>query len=195
MNVPYLRQGTTFSLLAIAFTVTIIILSHQNYSAMAIPQPYRGENETFGVISSIQNDDSGKPAWIVTGHWKTSLLNDLSSNASQATENTTSPFAGSPFNAQVEMVRLDGTAGHTHTITNFILANASRLDNMTIAFNGTSTASLREGPITDIPTSIKIIGDKVISILLDPSRIDNHYGNTPIYGIVQDRHQQPPFLE
>ena len=191
MNVRYLRQAMTFFLLAVAFTVTIIILS-QTYSAMAIPQPYRGENDTFGAIASIQNDDSGNPAWIVAGHWKTGLLNDLSSNASQATENTTSPFAGSPFNAQVEMVRLDGTAGHTHTITNFILANASRPDNMTTVFNGTSTASLREGPVTDIPTSIKIIGDKVISILLDPSRIDNHYGNTPIYGIVQDRNQQPP---
>ena len=194
MNVRYLRQAMTFSLLAIAFTFAFIILIQQSYSSMAIPQPYRGGNDTFGTIASIQDDDSGKPAWIVSGHWKTNLLNDLSSNASQATENTTSPFAGSPFSAQVEMVGLDGSAGHAHTITNFILANASRSDNMTIVFNGTSTASMREGPVTDIPTAIKIIGDKVISIWLDPSRIDNHYGNTPIYGIVldKDRHQQPP---
>ena len=194
MNVQYPRQAMTFALLAIASMVTITF-TQQDYTAMAIPQPYRGENDTFGVISSIQNDDSGKPAWIVTGHWKTSLLNDLPSNASQATENTTSPFAGSPFSAQVEMVGLDGTAGHTHTITNFILANASRPDNMTVVFNGTSTASMREGPVTDLPASIKITGDKVISIWLDPSRIDNHFGNTPIYGIVMDddrQRQGPP---
>jgi hypothetical protein len=47
-------------------------------------------------------------------------------------------------------------------------------------------ASMREGPVTDIPTWIKFNGNKVISIWLDPSRIDNHYGNTPIYGIVMD---------
>ena len=171
-----------------------IIFTQQDHTVTAIPQSYRSENSTFGVISSIQNDDNGKPAWIVSGNWKTTLLSDLSSNASQAAANTTSPFAGSPFSAQVEMVGLDGTAGHTHTITNFILTNASRPDNMTNVFNGTSTASMMEGPVTDLPTSIKITEDKVISIWLDPSRIDNHYGNTPIYGIVIDdyRHQQGP---
>jgi hypothetical protein len=138
------------------------------------------------VISSIQNDESDKPGWIITGHWKGNLLRDLSSNASQATENATSPFEGSPFDTQVEMVRLNGTAEHTHTITNFVITNVSKPDNMTKIFNGTSTASLREGPVTDIPTAIEIIGDKVISIWLDPSTIDNHYGNTPVYGIVID---------
>ena len=28
--------------------------------------------------------------------------------------NTTSPFARSPFDTQIEMIRLNGTAGHTH---------------------------------------------------------------------------------
>jgi hypothetical protein len=54
---------------------------------------------------------------------------------------------------------------------------------------------MREGPVTDIPTSVKIMGDKVISIWLDPSKIDNHYGNTPIYGIIIDENvnsQGPP---
>jgi hypothetical protein len=83
----------------------------------------------------------------------------------------------------------------THTITNFVITNVSKPDNMTKIFNGTSTASLREGPVTDIPTSIEIIGDKVISIWLDPSTIDNHYGNTPVYGIViedDDEHRPDP---
>lgn len=183
MSRQHLRHAMTFSSLVIALMI-MIIFSQQDYTATAIPQAYRSENSSFGVISSIQNDDSGKPAWVASGNWKTSLLNDLSSNASQAAANTTSPFAGSPFSAQIEMVRLDGTAGHTHTITNFILANASRPDNITKVFNGTSTASMMEGPVTDVPISIKITGDKVINIWLDPSRIDNHYGDTPIYGIV-----------
>jgi hypothetical protein len=55
-----------------------------------------------------------------------------------------------------------------------------------MTFNGTATANMREGPVTDIPSSITITGDKVISILLDPSKISNHYGNTPIYGLLMD---------
>ena len=98
----------------------------------------------------------------------------------------TSPFSRSPFDVQVEMVRLNGTTGHTHTITNFVLTTISQPNNMTKAFNGISTASMREGPATDIPTSIKITGDKILSVWLDPSRIDNYFGNTPIYGLVID---------
>jgi hypothetical protein len=51
---------------------------------------------------------------------------------------------------------------------------------------------MREGPVTDIPTTIRIMGDKVISIWLDPSRIENHYGNTPLYGLVMDVEKPRP---
>jgi hypothetical protein len=54
---------------------------------------------------------------------------------------------------------------------------------MTAIFNGTSTANFREGPITDIPTTISITNGKVISIWLDPAKINYHYGDTPVYGI------------
>ena len=166
-----------------------IILSQVSYDTTASQQQLRNENFTFGAISSIQNDENGKPDWIITGHWKTNLLSENASK--KVTGNTTSPFARSPFDAQMEMIRLNGTAGHTHTITNFVLANMSQPNNMTKVFNGTSTASMREGPVTDIPTTIRIMGDKVISIWLDPSRIENHYGNTPIYGIVMDEKPRP----
>jgi hypothetical protein len=65
----------------------------------------------------------------------------------------------------------------------------SQPNNMTKVFNSTTTARTRERPVTNIPTSIKITGDKVISIRLDPSKIDNHFGNTPIYGLVIDDHR------
>ena len=177
-----------FTLLTATLAVSII-LSQVSYDTTATPQQLRNENFTFGAISSIQNDQNGKPDWIITGHWKTNLLSENASK--KVTGNTTSPFARSPFDAQMEMIRLNGTAGHTHTITNFVLANGSQSTNVTKVFNGTSTASMREGPVTDIPTTIRIMGDKVISIWLDPSRIESHYGNTPIYGIVMDEKPRP----
>ena len=185
-----IRHAMIFASLATILMVTIIFT--QSYPATAFPQQYQSGNQIFGVISSIQNDESGQPAWIVTGPWTTTLLSDSSANASQPMGNATGPFGGSPFNTQVQMVRLDGTAGHTHTITNFVLANVSQPNNMTKVFNGTSTASMREGPVTDIPTTIRIMGDKVISIWLDPSRIENHYGNTPLYGLVMDVEKPRP---
>lgn len=61
---------------------------------------------------------------------------------------------------------------------------------MTTILNRTSTANFREGPITDIPTTITITNEKVISIWLDPTKINYNYGDTPVYGIVlKEMHQ------
>jgi hypothetical protein len=200
------RHGVTMALLAIvpilvtAGTMMTMTIYQGHYNVKAFPQGYDREsyNYAYGTISSIQNDENGKPTWVVVGPWKSNLLSNQSSVSGEREGNVTSPSAaGSSFDTQFEMVRLDGTATHTHTITNFMLANMSQPNNMTKVFNGTATASTREGPVTDIPTSIKIIGNKVISIWLDPSKIDNHFGNTPIYGLVMDDHRPPigPFKD
>jgi hypothetical protein len=52
---------------------------------------------------------------------------------------------------------------------------------------------MREGPVTDIPISMSIMENKVISIWLDPAKLDNHYGNTPIYGLVMDKPDDDKF--
>ena len=177
--------------IAIATLTTAIVItgallvSYEENQVMAYSRAYGKGNFTFGTISSIQNDESGNPAWVVSGHWKANLLSNQSNVTSQGNISSSS---GPKFNASVEMIMLNGTAAHTHTITNFVLANTSMPNNMTRIFNGTSTASMREGPVTDIPTGISIMGDKVISIWLDPSKINNHFGNTPIYGTVMNEH-------
>jgi hypothetical protein len=186
MNGISTRYVMTVAMLTIAIVITgaLFTVSYQNNNqAIAYPSGYGKGDYDFGTISSIQNDENGIPAWVVSGHWKSNLASNQSTSSSQG--NATS-YSGSSFDAQVEMVRLDGSEAHTHTITNFVLSNISQPSNMTKVFNGTSTASLREGPVTDIPTSIKVMDDKVISIWLDPSKVDNHYGNTPIYGLIMD---------
>jgi hypothetical protein len=181
-------------LIVAAAASTIILFYQDSYNqVVAYPQGNDTRDYTFGTISSIQNDENGKPAWIVAGHWKTNLLDNLSSGNSMEGANMTGlPLNGTSFDVQIEMVRLDGTAEHSHTITSFVLANASQPNNMTEVINGTTTASMMEGPVTDIPTTIKVMGDKVISIQLDPSKIDEHYGDTPIYGLVMDDHKFKP---
>ena len=182
---------STKSAITIATSIIIagvLIANNQNNQVMAYPRGYEKGNTTFGTISSIQNDENGNPSWIVSGHWKGNLLNNQSQSNNTSQGNTSSSPLGSVFNTSFKMVKLNGTAAHNHTITNFVLSNMSMPNNMTRIFNGTATASLKEGPVTDIPISIRIMGDKVISIWLDPSKVNNHFGNTPIYGTVMDEH-------
>lgn len=121
-----------------------------------------------------------------SGNWRTNLLDIANqSQIAASQENMTGQGTSAPvFNTSVRMINFNGTGEHTHSITNFALESVTMPSNMTTIFNGTSTANFREGPITDIPTTITITNDKVISIWLDPNKINNHYGDTPVYGIV-----------
>jgi hypothetical protein len=170
----------------------VLIATYPINQARAYPYGNDTGGYEFGTISSLQNGENGNPAWVLFGHWKSNLANNQSLVEGQGN----GTLGGESFNAQFEMVRLNGSAGHTHTITNFVASNSSQVNNSTMIFNGTATASMREGPVTDIPSSITITGDKVISILLDPSKVSNHYGNTPIYGLVMDdRKDMRPMLK
>ena len=42
------------------------------------------------------------------------------------------------------------------------------------------------GQVTDVPTSIRVLGEGVISIWIDPLRVEEHYGETAIYGVMAD---------
>jgi hypothetical protein len=158
--------------------MTIVSGGVLNNSSILLPmanaqKPHHAE---FGTIASIQNGKDGKPAWVTSGIWD---FNNMDSN---------SPT----FNGTFNMFMLDGSAAHVHTIRDFkIIGNPSTSGNTT-TFNGTATVSLKAGPATGVPISIKLMGDKAVSIWIDPSKTENHFGNTPIYG-GQDRvsHLEP----
>jgi hypothetical protein len=42
---------------------------------------------------------------------------------------------------------------------------------------------MREGPVTDEPTTIKL-DENTISVYFDPAKIDDHFGNQSITGSV-----------
>jgi hypothetical protein len=159
----------------------------------AFAQGLPGGNYTFGVLASIQNNQNGDPFWIVSGNWRTNLLDIANQSQKTSRENMSQERTMAPvFNTSVRMINFNGTGEHTHSITNFVLENFTMPNNMTTIFNGTSTANFREGPITDIPTMITITNDRVISIWVDPAKINYHYGDTPVYGIALEKMHQPP---
>ena len=88
------------------------------------------------------------------------------------------------FVAQFDMVRTNGSALHQHQIDNFKLTGMSMPDNNTKVFNGTSTITLKDGPVSNVPTSVTDMGNNVVSIYLDPVAVSNHFGDTPIYGTI-----------
>jgi hypothetical protein len=57
----------------------------------------------------------------------------------------------------------------------------TRLGNNTI-FDGAVSLTIKEGPVDDVPTRVTIANNNTIAVSIDPSKINDHFGNTPIYG-------------
>jgi hypothetical protein len=119
-----------------------------------------------GTITSTQKDQAG--TWKLSGTWN---FNNINSN----TPTFTSAFS---------MAKLDGSAMHKHTITDFKLNGNPTKTSTGTTYNGTATVSMKEGPVSNVPTSITLSNNGNISIMLDPKVTKNHFGNTPIEGKV-----------
>jgi hypothetical protein len=98
---------------------------------------------------------------------------------------TGSNLPNATFHSKFNMVMTNGSAKHDHEIYNFELTNISNPDNSTSVFNGTATITMRQGPVDNVPVSIKRIDTDVLSIWADPTKINNHFGNTPIFGTIE----------
>ena len=135
----------------------------------------------FGTIASLQNDENGNPLWIVSGLYKGSLLMNNKTQDVVATGSLPNATLNSKFN----MVMTNGSAMHDHRIYNFTLTDMSIPNNSTTVFNGTATITMRQGPVHDVPLSIKAMENNAVSIWVDPTKIQNHFGNTPIFGTIE----------
>jgi hypothetical protein len=135
----------------------------------------------FGTIASLQNDKNGNPTWIVSGLYKgsVSVHNETEQGA------TKSSLPNTTLNAKFSMVMTNGSAMHEHSIYDFKLTNMSMPNNSTTVYNGTATVTMRQGPVSGVPMSIKAMDNNAISVWIDPTKIQNHFGNTPIFGTIE----------
>jgi hypothetical protein len=178
---------------ALLYTTLVTLLSLPIMGAL-MPTTFLGSalavdsdsaNSLKGDFASIQNNDKGVPAWIVAGNWTMDLSAPLQNSSSSSSVNATS------FDGSIRMVLLNGSAPHEHKLYNFSqTTSAYNATGNSTTFNGTITVTLRDGPHPDVPASIKIMQDKAISVWLDPASVDNHFGNTPIFGTVWKHDQQ-----
>jgi hypothetical protein len=194
-----MMQSKLLSMLFIV-SAAILVSGAIQSSAIAYPQQKQGyspQNKmmqpglyAFGTIASLQNDENGNPTWIVSGLWEGSLTNktqDGGGNQSTATANASTTTANLPnatLNSKFNMVMTNGSAMHDHEVYDFTLTDISMPDNSTTVYNGTATITMRQGPVPDVPISIKAMDDDAVSIWVDPTKINNHFGNTPIFGVI-----------
>jgi hypothetical protein len=133
-----------------------------------------GKDSIYGTMSSIQTEEENtSPTWVLSGHWGTNMVNKTTEDFNQ-----TNP---AKFDASFSMVMLIGTARHMHSVSNLSL-NDVKDDNKIVSYSGLSTVSLKVWPAEDVPTEIKILNNNVISLWFDPTKVNHHFGESPIYG-------------
>jgi len=157
-------------------------------------QPQQPGEYAGGTIASIQNDQDGMHTWLLSGAWKGAIINideqqsKVDKSASTSIDgNSDMNLPSAVFEANFDMVMLNGSSLHQHSIYNFTLLDISKTNDKNSIVNGIAKISIRDNPINDVPISIEILNNNVISIWTDPNKINDHFGNTPIYGqIIQD---------
>jgi hypothetical protein len=138
-----------------------------------------------GEIGSIQSAHQGTFSWSTAGEWVMQLDGPITGRAD--------PRIAS-FNATIHMVRLDGNVLHEHKIYNFSQSSVTHLGDDSTTFNGTMTVTLREGPVENVTGYIQILGDS-IAIWIDPRAVENHFGPTPIHGMVLPEEEEEQVSE
>jgi hypothetical protein len=163
------KQKLLVHTLSIAVVLSFAIITGTNplQQAYSINPTNPTDDIIKGSISSLTNEPNSPTQWITTGVYKMENVK-------------TSPT----FNSTFYMIKTDGTAEHKHSLYNFKL-NADPIvntNNNATILNGTSTVTMKEGSINDVPTQITLLGNSAISILVEPTKVNNHFGSGPIYG-------------
>ena len=149
-----------------------------------------------GPIASLQNDENNT-TWITRGQWTLTAENQINSSEVK-------------FYATLDMVKPDNTESHEYKFGDFNLKSSSvksNINSTNLILNGTTTISSKNGFYTTVPISINIHDEGpveslidvqtktvnptwtpkggVIEILIEPGRFNDHFGNTPIYGLIK----------
>ena len=152
-----------------------------------------------GGFSSLQTD-ADNTTWIATGKW------DLVSDPSKSGQNNST---STQFNTTIHTRTTNNSQGHDHKISNFKLLNSaisSGGKGSIIVLNGTASVETDAGLYSDVPISIRLIdiAPAILSIgaennevkpqwvpqggtiaLLIDKRVQDHFGNTPVYGDIR----------
>ena len=149
---------------SMASLVAMCMLSLPAYVNIAHAQTSAADKS--GTIASTQKDQAG--TWKLSGTWN---FNNLNSN---------SPTFTSTFS----MAKEDGSAMHRHTINDFKLTGNPSKTSTGTTYEGITTITMKDGPVSNVPVSITLSDNGNFSIMVDPKTTMDHFGSTPIEGKV-----------
>jgi hypothetical protein len=137
-------------------------------------------NKLAGIVASLTlAPDRLAPEWVAAGYWELESDMPLLGAGTEGTQPTVTSF-----DAIIEMTRYaDGTFLHQHTISDFMQSAILHTDANSTTINGTATVVTEEGPTENVPIFITL-QNNLISIGIDPVATENHFGPTPISGII-----------
>jgi plastocyanin len=130
-----------------------------------------------GQIASIEPDATGQPGWIQSGIWLM-RMNSADTNGQNAS-----------LIARFQMVKPDGTAMHVHKIFGFKTSEMTQEGNSTVVLKGTATVTMKDGPVADVPLTVKVFSNTVVGFWIGPDKVDGHFGTGAVYGIASDNSQ------
>lgn len=94
--------------------VAAVVAMMTSSSVVSMVSAQQSPGSKSATIASLQNGKDGKPAWIVSGVWDFKNVN------------STSPI----FNSTLNMVMLNGSAPHKHSITDFKMTGSPAKKNI-----------------------------------------------------------------
>jgi hypothetical protein len=109
--------------------------------------------------------------WILSGHWM-AYVNQ-------------SDLKSSGFHSMFYMVRENGSASHLHTIGNATGSSIIKEGNNTVMKSNVSI-TMKDGPVSSVPITINISNNNTIAIYPEPGKVDNHFSNSTIKGLVSN---------
>lgn len=168
--------ATALLLSVLVFTSTVGVVGNSTAQMETSTVRVTAPAMLKGSIANVQLDSDGNPEWIESGIWVMRLRPGA----------TDSDAPSAHLVVRMSMIGVDGTAAHGHSVYDFTLTNASMEGNTTHVFEGTATITMRDGPVSDVPLTIKVFNGAVIAMWIGPDRIDSHFGTNPVYGTVAE---------
>ncbi len=153
---------TNFLRILSIFVIAGALLSLTATNAQALSGSLTDYKFGYGPIASINND------WVLAGHWMG--------------YNNPSNLTDSGFHSTFDMVMKNGSAPHTHQISNATVSDV-KMDGNNTVIQGSITITMKDGPVLNVPTTWTVSNNNTLAIDLDPSMINNHFGESPIYGL------------